>query len=117
MIWRCNRKVCTALQITSITFDFIECSVHNHCKDDFKYDRVLMSAKIKEKALKTNVSEINMIVSAVTGSQTAIFKIKQMMHMINRTMKRHNLTIDKNYDIPIELHKTSKNKKFLNFDS
>ncbi|KAG0440845.1 hypothetical protein DMUE_1456, partial [Dictyocoela muelleri] len=25
--------------------------------------------------------------------------------------------IDKNYDIPIELHKTSKNKKFLNFDS
>lgn len=117
MIWRCNKRRCSSRLKTSLTYDLISYSTHNHCKDDFKFDRVMMAASLKKRVLTTEETGRNMIVSAIVDSNLTVFNNKTMLELLNRTRVSNNLTIVRVYDIPVELQKTFRNRKFLFYDS
>ncbi|KAG0435138.1 hypothetical protein DMUE_4867 [Dictyocoela muelleri] len=99
MVWRCNKRSCTSRLRTDLAYIFMSYPPHNHVKDDFKFDRVLIAAKLKERAITTEETGRNMIVSALVDSNITVFNNKTMFELLNRTRVENNLTLGKDFDI------------------
>ncbi|KAG0435098.1 hypothetical protein DMUE_4887 [Dictyocoela muelleri] len=118
-IWRCNKRGCKSLLKTTITDCFISVLTHDHLADENKFNKVLLSNDIKQRSLDTEENSRDIIVKSISklGSCFYDLKIKHLRALIGKTRKDKNLTIMKDYDIPLELQVTNDDKKFLYYDS
>ncbi|KAG0442743.1 hypothetical protein DMUE_0040 [Dictyocoela muelleri] len=112
IVWNVIRG-CTSLLKTEKGFELFGLSEHNHPKDDQKFNKVLMNAKINEIALATHESGRDIVVEfSSKSSKNVMIKYRTVEQLVNRTRRKNNLTNETFYDIPKELHTTSRGKSF-----
>lgn len=116
--WRCNKRGCNVFLKTTPGYVLVsDIPLHDHMKDGNKFDRVILKAKIKERALTTQESGRDIAVSLSCKAPHTVVDHKYMVDFVCKTRKKANFTPSQNYDIPLELHNTNKDRKFLFYDS
>ncbi|KAG0441789.1 hypothetical protein DMUE_0788 [Dictyocoela muelleri] len=82
-----------------------------------KYNCVLLSARIIERALLSNESGRHIVVSECSSETATVVNSRYYGDLVRSLRNRSNFTQLPESDIPVELHKTLEGKQFLHFDS
>ncbi|KAF9761877.1 hypothetical protein NGRA_2360 [Nosema granulosis] len=114
-VWRCNRRGCKSAMKTSLDNFLIDVEIHEHLKDDVKYFRTLLKEKMKKRALSSDESNRNVVLSVLKENLSIKVPpdLKKLNDYVHKERKTSNFTVTNNYDIPVELQETVGGKQFL----
>ncbi|KAG0419541.1 hypothetical protein EQH57_0482 [Dictyocoela roeselum] len=85
----------SSLLKTNLESDLLEVGVHNHLKDDLKFNKVLLQQKIKFRSLDTKESSRNVVLGVLKENRhlQIPLNIRKLNSLVNITRKINDYTV------------------------
>ncbi len=100
---------------TNFENELIEIGVHNHLKNEIKFNKVLLQQKIKTRSLSTKESGRNVVLSVLRENSSLKIPVNlpKLNSLVRKIKNKHDFSINKDYGILSELQVTLETKNFF----